>query len=77
MKGSEATQQEKCLKVNHKQTNTANSIVTLIIYLRYVHCLPQVKVQLALMFSSFVHNSSMNELKNMKLNEPICYEMIH
>ena len=38
---------------------------------------PKVKVQLALLFSSFVHNSSINELKNMKLSEHICYEMIN
>ena len=38
---------------------------------------PKVKVQAALLFSSFEHNSSMNELKNMKLNEHIYYEMIN
>ena len=27
--------------------------------------------------SSFVHNSSISELKNMKLSEHICYEMIN
>ena len=42
-----------------------------------IHCPPKVKVQHALLFSSFVHNSSINELKNMKLSERICYEMIH
>ena len=41
-----------------------------------IHCPPKVKVQPALLFSSFVHNSSFNELKNMKLSEHICYEMI-
>ena len=42
-------------------------------------CPPKVKVQVqsALLFSSFVHNSSVEELKNMKLSEHICYEMIN
>ena len=43
----------------------------------YVHCPLKVKVHPALLFSSFVHNSSYNELKNMKLSEHICYEMIN
>ena len=43
---------------------------------RKVHCSLKVKVQPALLFSSFVHNSSINELKNMKLSEHICYEII-
>ena len=38
---------------------------------------PKVKVQLALVFSSFVNNFSINELKNMKLNEHIFYEMVN
>ena len=42
-----------------------------------LHCPPKVKVQPALLFSSFVHNSSINDLKNMKLIEHICYEMIN
>ena len=42
-----------------------------------VHCPPKVKVQPALLFSSFEHNSSVYELKNMKLSEHICYEMIN
>ena len=42
----------------------------------HLHCPPKVKVQPDLLFSSFVHNSSINELKNMKLSEHICYEMI-
>ena len=41
-----------------------------------VHCPPKVMVQSALLFSAFVHNSSINELKNMKLSKHICYEMI-
>ena len=41
-----------------------------------VHCPPKVEVKPALLFPSFVYNSSINELKNMKLNEDICYEMI-
>ena len=43
---------------------------------RKTHCPPKVKVQLALLFSSLVHNSSINELKIMKLSEHISYEMI-
>ena len=44
----------------------------------YIHCPPKVKVQPALfIFFSFVHNSSINELKNMKSSEHICHEMIH
>ena len=42
-----------------------------------IHSPPKVKVQPALLFSSFVHNSSINELKNIKLSEHICYEMIN
>ena len=42
-----------------------------------IHCPPKIKVQSALLFSSFVHNSSINELKNMKLSEYICHEMIN
>ena len=42
-----------------------------------IHCPPKVKVQPASLFSSFVHDSSINELKNMKLSEHICYEMIN
>ena len=43
----------------------------------HIHCPPKVKVQGALLFSSFVRNSSINEFKNMKLSEDICYEMIN
>ena len=46
-------------------------------FLTFLHCPPKVQVQPALLFSSFGHNSLMNELKNMKLSESICYEMIH
>ena len=43
-----------------------------------IHCPPQVHVQPALLFFfSFVHNSLINELKNMKLREHICCEMIN
>ena len=38
---------------------------------------PKLKLQPVLSFSSFVHNSSINENKNMKLRENICYEMIY
>ena len=40
-----------------------------------IHCPPKVKIQPALLFSSFVHYSGINELKKMKLSEHICYEM--
>ena len=43
----------------------------------HMHCPPKAKVQSTLLFSSFVHNSSINELKNTKLGEYICYEMIN
>ena len=42
-----------------------------------IHCPPKVKVQPSLLFSSFVYNSSINEIKNIKLGEHICYEMIN
>ena len=42
-----------------------------------IQCPPKVKVQPALSFSPFVHNFPINELKNMKLNEYICYEVIN
>ena len=42
-----------------------------------INCPAKVTVQPALLLSSFVHNSSINELKNMKLSEHICYEMIN
>ena len=42
-----------------------------------VHCPKKVKVQPALLFSFFVHNSLINEFKSMKLSEHICYEMIN
>ena len=48
-----------------------------LLVLLLLHCPPKVKVQPALLFSTFVHNSSINELKNMKLIEHICYEMIN
>ena len=42
-----------------------------------VHCPSKVKVQPALSFYSFVHKSSINELKNTKLSEHNSYEMIN
>ena len=42
-----------------------------------IHSLSKVKVQSALLFSSFVHNSSINELNNTKLSEHIFNEMIN
>ena len=37
----------------------------------------KIKGQPVLLFPSFVHNHSINERKNMKLREDICYEMIN
>ena len=42
-----------------------------------VHSCPKLKLQPVLPFSSFVHNSSINERKNTKLRDNICYEMIN
>ena len=42
-----------------------------------LHSCPKLKLQPVFSFSSFVHNSSINEHKNMKLRENICYEMIY
>ena len=39
-----------------------------------IHWLKQLKGQPVLLLSSFVHNSSINEHKNMKLKENIRYE---
>ena len=42
-----------------------------------LHSYPKLKLQPVLSLSSFVHNSSINEHKNMKLRESICYEIIN
>ena len=42
-----------------------------------IHSCPKLKSHPVLSFSSFEHNSSINEHKNMKLKENICYEMIN
>ena len=42
-----------------------------------IHWPSKVKVQPALLFSSIVRNSSINELKNLKLSENICFEMVN
>ena len=42
-----------------------------------IHSCPKFKLQSVLSFSSFVHNSSINEHKNMKLRESICYESLN
>ena len=42
-----------------------------------IHSCPKLKLRPFLPFSSFVHKSSINEYKNMKLRENICYEMIY
>ena len=41
------------------------------------HWCSKLKIQPAVLFSSFVHNSSINNFKNMKLSGHICYEMIN
>ena len=46
--------------------------------MRYeMHWLKQLKNQPVLLISSSVHNSSINEYKNMKLREKICFERIN
>ena len=42
-----------------------------------LHSCPKLSLQPVLSFSSFVYNSSINELKNMKLRENICFEIIN
>ena len=43
----------------------------------YIYWSEQLKDQPNLLLSSFVHNSSIKEPKNMKFRENNCYEMIH
>ena len=43
----------------------------------FLHSCTKLKLQTVLSFSSFVHNFSINEHKNMKLRENICYEKIY
>ena len=43
----------------------------------YVQWSKQLKDQLVFFLSSFVHNSSINEHKNMKLRENNCYEIVN
>ena len=54
-----------------------DTLINLLQRMTFLHCPPKVKVQPALLFSSFDHNYSLNELKNMKLSEHICYKMIN
>ena len=42
-----------------------------------IHCSPKIKAQPALFFYSFVCNSSTKDIKNMRLPEHICYEMVN
>ena len=42
-----------------------------------LHSCPKLKLQPVLSFSSFVDNPAINEHKNMKLRENICYEIIY
>ena len=42
-----------------------------------IHSCPNLKLQPASSLSSFLHNSSINEHKNMKLRENICFEIIN
>ena len=51
--------------------------VCIYIYIRYIHWSKQLKGQPVLVLSSFVHNSSINEHRNMKLRENTCYERIN
>ena len=43
----------------------------------YLHSCPKLKLQPVLSLSYFLHNSSINEHKNMKLRENICFEIIN
>ena len=43
----------------------------------YLYWGPKLKLQAVLSFSSFVHNSSINEHKKMKLREYICFEIFN
>ena len=45
--------------------------------IKEVHSCPKLKLQLVLSLSYFLHNSSINEHKNMKLRENICFEIIN
>ena len=48
--------------------------------LKYLHCCSKLMEQPVLSLTSFVYNSTVNKemkIKNMKLRENICYEMIH
>ena len=67
----------KNYKDNRKVANSKSRLAKKVCNYFYdkTHCHPKVKVQPALLLSSFVHNSSINELKNMKLSEHIYYEM--
>ena len=49
----------------------------LLFFVMIIHWCSKLKEQPVLSLTSFVHNSSVNEHKNMKLRENICYEMIH
>ena len=42
----------------------------------YIHWCSKLKEQSALSLTSFMHNSSVNEHKNMKFRENICFEII-
>ena len=46
-------------------------------YISNIHSCPKLSLQPVLSFSSFVHGSSVNEHKNMKLRENFYYEMIN
>ena len=46
------------------------------IHASILHSCPKLSLQPVLSFSSFVHNSLINELKNMKLRENICFESL-
>ena len=47
------------------------------VYTKNIHWWTKLKDQPVFMFSCFEHNFSINERKNMKLRENICYEMIY
>ena len=59
----------------HNLHNLLKSVIPYI-YI-YIHWSKQLNDQPVLLLSSFVHNLSINEHKNMKLKENTCYERIN
>ena len=65
-----------CIKIKCERiVSFGKWIIVILIF--FMHCSPKIKVQPTLLFSSFAHNSWINELKNVKLSEHICYDLIN